>query len=114
MENEAKNQGRNVKVVKFPWTASGRAKTLGRKDGLTKMIIDPVTERILGVGIVGPQAGDLISEGVLAIEMAAVATDVALTIHPHPTLSETVMEAAELFYGSSTHKFRKSGNKSGL
>jgi dihydrolipoamide dehydrogenase len=111
MEMEAKNQGRSIKVVKFPWSASGRAKTLGRKDGLTKMIIDPETERILGVGIVGPQAGDLISEGALAIEMAAVAADLALTIHPHPTLSETVMEAAELFYGSSTHKFRRIGNK---
>jgi dihydrolipoamide dehydrogenase len=109
MEDEAKSQGRKVKVVKFPWSISGRARTLGRKDGLTKMIIDAETERILGVGIVGPQAGDIISECCLAIEMAAVATDLAFTIHPHPTLSETVMEAAELFYGSSTHKFRKNG-----
>jgi dihydrolipoamide dehydrogenase len=110
MEHEAKDQGRKVKVVKFPWAASGRAKTLGRKDGLTKIIIDPNSERVLGMAIVGPHAGDLIAEGALAIEMAAVATDLMLTIHPHPTLSETVMEAAELFYGSSTHKFRKNGH----
>jgi len=74
-----------------------------RTDGLTKLIIDPETERILGVGIVGVGAGDLISEGALAIEMGATALDIAQTVHPHPTLSETLMEAAEAFYGHSTH-----------
>ncbi|MFH0794259.1 MAG: dihydrolipoyl dehydrogenase, partial [bacterium] len=85
--------------------ASGRATTLDRSDGMTKLIVDPESERILGVGIVGPGAGELISEGVLAIEMAAVASDLGLSIHPHPTLSETMMESAELFFGSSTHIF---------
>jgi dihydrolipoamide dehydrogenase len=105
-ESDARAQGRNVKVARFPWAASGRAKTLGRSDGMTKLIIDPGTERVLGVGIVGPGAGELIAEGVHAVEMAATAADLKLTIHPHPTLSETVMEAAEVFYGQSTHVFR--------
>lgn len=105
-ESEAKIQNKNVTVVKFPWAASGRAMTLGRTDGLTKLIIDPETERILGVGIAGPGAGDLIAEGVLAIEMGANATDLKLTIHPHPTLSETMMESAEVFFGQSTHIYR--------
>ncbi len=73
---------------------------------MTKLIIDPKSERVLGVGIVGAGAGELIAEGVLAIEMAALAGDVALTIHPHPTLSETVMESAEVFFGTSTHVYR--------
>ena len=80
--------------------------TLGRTDGLTKLVIDPETERILGVGIVGAGAGELIAEGVLAIEMAALATDLKLSIHPHPTLSETLMEAAEIFFGQATHVYR--------
>ncbi len=105
-ESEAKAAGREVEVVRFPWAASGRALTMDRTDGLTKLIIDPQTERILGVGIVGAGAGELIAEGVLAVEMAALATDVKLTIHPHPTLSETVMEAAEMFFGQSTHVYR--------
>jgi dihydrolipoamide dehydrogenase len=105
-ETEAKQQDRKVKVARFPWAASGRAITLDRVDGVTKMIVDPETERVLGVGICGPGAGELISEGVLAIEMAARASDVALTIHPHPTLSETVMESAEVFFGLSTHVYR--------
>lgn len=105
-EKEAKLQNKIVTVAKFPWAASGRAMTIGNTDGLTKLIIDPVTERILGVGIAGPGAGDLIAEGVLAIEMGANATDLKLTIHPHPTLSETVMEAAEVFFGQSTHIYR--------
>ena len=105
-ETEAEKMGRKVSVAKFPWGASGRAISLGRTDGLTKLIIDPETERVLGVGICGPGAGELISEGVLAIEMGATAKDVALTIHPHPTLSETVMEAAEVFYGHATHVYR--------
>ncbi|HXG68952.1 MAG TPA: dihydrolipoyl dehydrogenase [Blastocatellia bacterium] len=105
-ETEAKEQGRAVKVARFPWGASGRAVTLDRVDGVTKLVIDPDSERVLGVGIVGVGAGELISEGVLAIEMAALASDVGLTIHPHPTLSETVMESAEVFFGHSTHLYR--------
>ena len=102
-ETQAKEQGRPIKVARFPWAASGRAMTLDRQDGLTKLIIDPDTERVLGVGIVGSGAGELIAEGVLAVEMAALVSDLQLTIHPHPTLSETMMEAAEAFYGYSTH-----------
>ncbi|MEC8990537.1 MAG: dihydrolipoyl dehydrogenase [Candidatus Latescibacterota bacterium] len=102
-EAEAKQQGRKVQVARFPWAASGRATTLDRNDGVTKLIVDPETERVLGVGIVGPGAGELIAEGVLAVEMAALVSDVALSIHPHPTLSETVMEAAEAFHGLSPH-----------
>ena len=105
-ETQAQKEGREVKVAKFPWGASGRAITLDRPDGLTKLLVDPKTERVLGVGIVGAGAGELIAEGALAIEMAALAGDVALTIHPHPTLSETVMESAEVFYGTSTHVYR--------
>lgn len=105
-EDEAKKQGLNVEVVKFPWAASGRALTIDRVDGLTKIIVDKTSERILGVGIIGANAGDLISEGVLAIEMGATAADLSLTIHPHPTLSETIMEAAELFFGHCTHMYR--------
>ena len=105
-EAQAKSQNRSVEVVQFPWRASGRATTLGRNDGLTKLLIDPETERVLGVGIVGAGAGELIAEGVLAIEMAATASDLQWTIHPHPTLSETVMESAEVFFGHSTHMYR--------
>jgi dihydrolipoamide dehydrogenase len=106
-EAEAKAKGIEVQISKFPWAASGRALTFDRPDGLTKLIIDPETERILGVGIVGYGAGELISEGVLAIEMGATAKDIALTVHPHPTLSETIMEAGEAFYGQATHIFAK-------
>ena len=105
-ESQAKEQGREVTVAKFPWAASGRAITLDRPEGMTKLLIDPKTERVLGVGIVGAGAGELIAEGVLAIEMCALAADMALTIHPHPTLSETLMEAAEVFYGHATHIYR--------
>jgi len=105
-ESQAKDEGIDVEVSKFPWAASGRATTLGRSDGVTKLLIDPETERILGVGICGPNAGELIAEGVLAIEMGATAKDLQLTIHPHPTLSETVMESAEVFFGQSTHIYR--------
>jgi dihydrolipoamide dehydrogenase len=105
---ETKARELNVKfeIVKFPWAASSRATTIDRSDGVTKLIIDPDTQRILGVGICGPGAGELIAEGVLAIEMGANATDLKLTIHPHPTLSETIMEAAEVFFGQSTHIYR--------
>jgi dihydrolipoamide dehydrogenase len=106
-EAEAKAKGLEVRVVKFPWTASGRALSFDRPEGLTKLIIDPETERILGVGIVGTGAGELISEGVLAVEMGATAKDLALAVHPHPTLSETLMEAAEAFYGQATHTFAR-------
>src|SRR5579863_6765053 len=97
---------RKKKIAKFPWGASGRAVTLDRPEGMTKLLIDPPTERVLGVGIVGAGAGELIAEGVLAIEMAALAKDVAMTIHPHPTLSETVMNSAEVFFGTSTDIYR--------
>jgi dihydrolipoamide dehydrogenase len=102
-ESEAKEKGIEIEVAKFLWGASGRALTLDRPDGLTKLIIEPETERILGVGIVGVGAGELISEGVLAVEVGATARDIAETVHPHPTLSETLMEAAESFYGTATH-----------
>ena len=105
-ETDAQKQNREIKVAKFPWAASGRAMTLDRTEGMTKLILDPQSERVLGVGIVGAGAGELIAEGVLAIEMGALAKDVALTIHPHPTLSETLMEAAEVFYGTSTDIYR--------
>jgi dihydrolipoamide dehydrogenase len=102
-ETEAKQKRVQVEVAKFPWAASGRAQASGRPDGLTKLVIEPETERILGVGIVGAGAGELISEGVLAVEMGATARDLAASVHPHPTLSETLMECAELFYGYATH-----------
>lgn len=105
-ELEAKEKGLDVQVVKFPWAASGRAITLERVDGLTKLIFDSKTERILGMGIVGVGAGELISEGVIAVEMGAVASDIKLSIHPHPTISETVMESAENFFGTATHFYR--------
>ena len=105
-EIDAKKQNRTIEVAKFPWAASGRATTLDRPDGLTKVIVDPETERVLGVGIVGSGAGELIAEGTLAIEMGALAADLKLTIHPHPTLSETVMEAADVFFGESIHVYK--------
>jgi dihydrolipoamide dehydrogenase len=105
-ETQAEKEGREIKVAKFPWAASGRAMTLDRTEGMTKLILDPATERVLGVGIVGVGAGELIAEGTLAIEMAATATDIALTIHPHPTLSETIMQSAEVFFGTSTDLYR--------
>ncbi len=105
-EAQAVKENRKITIAKFPWGASGRAITLDRTDGLTKLILDPGTERLLGVGLVGPGAGELIAEGVLAIEMGANATDLKLTIHPHPTLTETVMESAEVFFGQATHVYR--------
>jgi dihydrolipoamide dehydrogenase len=105
-EGEAQKHGRKIAVARFPWAASGRSLTLDRTDGVTKIIVDPDTQRILGVGIVGPGAGELIAEGVLAIEMGANATDLKMSIHPHPTLSETLMESAEVFFGHATHVYR--------
>ncbi len=105
-ETDAKKQNREVKAVRFPWAASGRAMTLARTEGLTKLVLDPETERVLGVGIVGVGAGELIGEGVLAVEMAASARDLAMIIHPHPTLTETIGEAAESLYGATVHLYR--------
>jgi dihydrolipoamide dehydrogenase len=105
-EHEAKAQGREVKVTKFNWGASGRATTLGRNEGLTKIVFDPESQRVLGVGIVGVNAGEMIAEAVIAVETAAVARDLAESIHAHPTLSETMMEAAEAAFGQSTHAYR--------
>jgi dihydrolipoamide dehydrogenase len=105
-ETEATALNRKIEVARFPWAASGRALTMGRPEGVTKLIIDPETERVLGMGIAGAGAGELIAEGVLAVEMAALATDVKLSIHAHPTLSETIMESAEVFFGQSTHVYR--------
>jgi dihydrolipoamide dehydrogenase len=109
-ETQAQKESREIKVARFPWAASGRAMTVDRTEGMTKLILDPQTERVLGVGIVGAGAGELIAEGVLAVEMAALAKDIALTIHPHPTLSETVMQAAEVFFGTSTDIYRPKKN----
>jgi len=105
-ETQAQKENREIKVARFPWAASGRAMTLDRTEGMTKLILDPQSERVLGMGIVGVGAGELISEGVVAMEMGAVAKDLELSIHPHPTLSETIMESAEVFFGTSTDIYR--------
>jgi dihydrolipoamide dehydrogenase len=109
-EAEAKVKNIPVQIVKFPWSASGRALTLERTDGATKLLIDPQTEKILGVGISGVGAGELISEGLLAVEMGLKARDLARIVHPHPTLSETLMEASEMLYGHATHAFSRKRN----
>jgi dihydrolipoamide dehydrogenase len=105
-ETQAKAENREVATVRFPWAASGRAATLDRTEGLTKIICDAKTQRVLGVGIVGAGAGELIAEAVLAVETAAVARDLADSIHAHPTLSETLMESAEAVFGQATHMYR--------
>jgi dihydrolipoamide dehydrogenase len=105
-ETEAKEKGIKINVARLPWSASSRATTIDRNDGLTKIISDPETGRVLGMGVVGAGAGELIAEGTLAVEMAALAEDIAMTIHPHPTLSETVMEAGELIGGHTPHLFK--------
>ena len=105
-ETQARAEERAVEVARFPWGASGRAVTLDRPAGVTKLVVEAGSERILGVGIAGSGAGELIAEGVVAIEMGATASDLRLCIHPHPTLSETLMESAEVFFGQSTHVYR--------
>ena len=105
-ETQAAAENRPVVVAKFPWAASGRAISIDRTDGLTKLVLDESTGRVLGVGLVGSGAGELIAEGVLAIEMGATATDMKLSIHPHPTLTETMMESAEIFFGQATHVYK--------
>ena len=105
-EAQAQADGIAIDVAKFPWAALGRAITIDRPEGLTKLILEKNTGRILGVGIAGSGAGELIAEGVLAIEMGATAEDLKLVIHPHPTLSETLMESAEVFFGQSTHVYK--------
>ena len=102
-ESEAKEKSIAVEIAKFPWAASGRAIAVDRPDGLTKLVVELETERILGMGIVGVGAGELISEGVVLMEMGATVRDLADSVHPHPTLSETLMECAEMFYGHATH-----------
>lgn len=102
-EHDAREEGRKIKVARFPWSASGRAVTMQATSGMTKLIVEPETERVIGFGIVGRDAGEMIGEGVLAIEMGAVAEDLALTVHAHPTLSETEGEVAEAFLGQATH-----------
>ena len=102
-ETEALNRNIPFRLAAFPWSAAGRATSLDRNDGLTKMIVDPNNEMILGVGIVGVGAGELIAEGALAIEMGCTITDLRMTVHAHPTLSETVMESAEVYHGQSSH-----------
>ena len=110
-EAQAKVEGRAVQVCRFPWGASGRAVTLGHSAGITKLIVDPISERILGVGIAGTGAGELIAEGVVAIEFGATVSDLRDCVHPHPTLSETLMESAEVFFGQSTHIYRPKRNR---
>ena len=106
-ESEARRKSLDVEVARFPWRASGRAHTLGRTEGSTKLILQPGTQRVLGVGIVGCGAGELIAEGVFAINMGAKAEDLSHCIHPHPTLSETLMESAEVFMGTATHIYKR-------
>lgn len=105
-EEDAKAEGIEVEVSRYPWTASGRAQSLGRTEGLTKLLIEPDSERILGAGIAGPGADEMIAEATLAIEMGATAEDLAMTIHQHPTMSETLAFAAEAFYGTATEIYR--------
>ena len=106
-EETATKEGRKVSIERYPWKFSSRAVTMGATDGLTKILIDPETGRILGLGICGRNTEGMIAEGVLAIEMGSLAQDLSLSIHPHPTLSETVGEAADIFLGSVTHMLPK-------
>jgi len=102
-EREAEEQGIPVKIGRFPLSALGRARTLGRTDGLVKILAEPETGLVLGIGMVGPMASELIAEGTLAVEMGATLEDLMVTIHPHPTLSEAIMEAAEVAAGTAVH-----------
>jgi dihydrolipoamide dehydrogenase len=110
-ENEAKKSGRKIETAVFPWGASGRAQAVGRTEGLTKWIIDPETQRVLGCGLVGYGAGDLIAEAVVAIEMGCHVRDLTDSIHPHPTLSETLAFAAEVYFGTATDLYRPKREK---
>ena len=105
-QEQAKQEGRTYELATYPWAASGRAQALGRTEGLTKWLIDPETERILGCGMVGPGAGELIGEAVLAIEMGCLIRDLTESVHPHPTLSETLMNAGEVFFGTATEIYK--------
>lgn len=105
-QTQADREGRQVEVVVYPWAASGRAQAIGRTEGHTKWLVDPATERVLGCGIVGPGAGELIAEAVLAIEMGCEIRDITESIHPHPTLSETLMNAGEVFFGTATEIYK--------
>jgi dihydrolipoamide dehydrogenase len=105
-EEQAKREERQVEIATYPWAASGRAQALGRTEGLTKLLVDPETQRVLGCGIVGPGAGEMISEAVLALEMGCEVRDITESIHPHPTLSETVMNAGEVFFGTATEIYK--------
>jgi dihydrolipoamide dehydrogenase len=105
-EEQAKKEGRTYELALYPWAASGKAIAIGRTEGLTKWLIEPQTERVVGCGIVGPNAGDLISEAALAIEMGCVVRDLTETVHPHPTLSETLMNAGEVFFGTATEIYK--------
>ena len=105
-EDEAKRAGRAVDIEVYPWAASGRAQALGRTEGLTKWLVDPETHRVLGCGIVGSGAGELIAEAVLAIEMGCEMHDITESVHPHPTLSETLMNAGEVHFGTATEIFK--------
>jgi dihydrolipoamide dehydrogenase len=105
-EEQAKRTGRPVEVATYPWAASGRAQALGRVEGFTKWLVEPETQRVLGCGIVGPGAGEMISEAVLAIEMGCEMRDVTEAIHPHPTLSETLMNAGEVFFGTAVELYK--------
>lgn len=111
-EEQARTSGRDIRVGRFPWFASGRATTIGRRDGLTKIIVDEGTGRIVGIGLCGPDAGSLIGEAALAMEMGALPEDLARTIHAHPTLSETLMEAAQSLLGQATHYVSRQGESS--
>jgi len=113
-EEQAKRENREVEVTRYPWAASGRATSLGRTEGMTKLLVDPETDRVLGVGIVGPGAGELIAEGVLAIEMGCTARDVAESIHPHPTLSETMAFTSEAYFGTATEIYRPKRDKAAV
>lgn len=110
-EEQAKREGRQYQAALYPWAASGRAQAIGRTDGLTKWLIDPKTSRVLGCGLVGPGAGELIGEAVLAIEMGCEVRDLTESVHPHPTLSETLMNAGEVFFGTATEIYKPKRSK---